>query len=101
MEKNKSVYVGETNSLHCSDGELVIHHGDVGNEQVLVINVEELYKDLPFIIEQVCKEQKKMQEMYLEMIKESLNKLSLCEQQVYITMQVRNITNQQEKPTNL
>jgi len=75
MEKNKSVYVGETNSLHCSDGELVIHHGDVGNEQVLVINVEELYKDLPFIIEQVCKEQKKMQEMYLEMIKESLNKI--------------------------
>jgi len=47
----------------------------VGNEQVLVINVEELYKDLPFIIEQVCKEQKKMQEMYLEMIKESINKL--------------------------
>jgi hypothetical protein len=75
MEKINSVYVGETNGLHCSDGELVIHHGDVGNEQVLVINVEELYKDLPFIIEQVCKEQKKMQEMYLEMIKESINKL--------------------------
>jgi hypothetical protein len=37
------------------------------------MNVEELYKDLPSIIRMVTKEQKKMQEMHLEMIKEALS----------------------------
>jgi len=40
-----------------------------------VFNTDQLYKDLPFIINQVVKENKKMQEMYLESIKESLEEL--------------------------
>ena len=39
------------------------------------MEVEQLFKDLPFIINQVCKEQKKMQEMHLEMIKEAQTEL--------------------------
>ena len=63
-------YVGETETLHCCDGELYIHYND---ENTLVMNVDELYKDLPAIISLVCKEQKKTQAMHLEMIKEALS----------------------------
>jgi hypothetical protein len=61
-------YVGETYSLHCIDGELHIQYGD---NKLLVMDVDQLYKDLPSIIIMVCKEQKKMQEMNLKMIKEA------------------------------
>ena len=65
-------YIGETRSLYCSDGELYIEYGYFGEERVLVMDVNQLFRDLPFIISQVCKEQKKMQEMHLKMIKEAL-----------------------------
>tara|TARA_B110000285_G_scaffold196295_1_gene227176 strand:- start:290 stop:580 length:291 start_codon:yes stop_codon:yes gene_type:complete len=64
-------YVGETIQLHCSDGELYIGYDRFGEECTLVMDVNQLYRDLPFIIDQVCKEQKKMQEMHLKMIKEA------------------------------
>ena len=72
-EAKTHTYIGETHTIHCSDGEIYFGHGDVDYEQTLVMNVEELYKDLPSIIRMVTKEQKKMQEMHLEMIKEALS----------------------------
>ena len=74
-EAKKYTYINETNSLHCSDGELYIHYGDYPNdERILTINIEQLYKDLPFIISETCREQKKMQKMHLKMIKTALKK---------------------------
>lgn len=75
MENNKQTYVGETLSLHCQDGELNIWYGDIDDQRLLVMDVEHLFKDLPHIIEMVVKEQKKMQEMYLNEINKSINKL--------------------------
>ena len=72
----KHHYVYDTHSLHCSDGELYMYHSGVKDkERCLVINVEQLFKDLPFIVSQVTKENAKMQEMYLNSLKESLKEL--------------------------
>ena len=68
-------YVGETTSLHCRDGELYIGYDSWGQESCLVLDVNQLYRDLPFIIKQVCKEQKKMQKMHLKLIKETLTEI--------------------------
>ena len=76
MRNNYNItYVGETLSLHCQDGELRIWHGDIDSQKLLVMDVEHLFKDLPHIIQMVVEEQKKMQEMYLNEINESINKL--------------------------
>ena len=66
-------YIGETHTIHCCDGEIYFGYGDVNEEKTLVMNVEELYKDLPSIIRMVTKEQKKTQALHLEMIKEALS----------------------------
>ena len=68
-EAQSHTYIGETQGLFCDDGEL---HIDYDNDKRLVMDVNQLFMDLPFIISQVCKEQKKMQEMHLKMIKEAL-----------------------------
>jgi len=68
----KNTYIYETHHLQCSDGEM---HIGFGNERWLVWNTDSLYKDLPFIISQVVKENKKQQKMYLDMIKKELKKL--------------------------
>jgi hypothetical protein len=62
-------YIGETDSLHCLDGELYIGYDD---NKTLVMEVDQLFRDLPSIINMVCKEQKKMQEMHLKIIKRAL-----------------------------
>jgi|TARA_R110000744_G_scaffold47596_1_gene104656 hypothetical protein len=72
MSKEKTTYIHETNHLYCQDGEL---HIGYGKDNWVVFNTDQLYKDLPFIINQVVKENKKMQEMYLKSIKESLEEL--------------------------
>ena len=69
QEAQSHTYIGETDTLHCSDGELYIGYDD---NKTLVMDVNQLFMDLPFIISEVCKEQKKMQEMHLKMIKEAL-----------------------------
>lgn len=74
-EAKKHTYIHETNHLYCSDGELHIGYGDFDNERWLVINVESLFKDLPFIVKQVVEENKKMQDMHLEMIKATLKEI--------------------------
>ena len=72
-EKTNHTYIGETHTIHCSDGEIYFGYGDVDEEKTLVMNVDELYKDLPSIIRMVIKEQKNTQAMHLEMIKEALS----------------------------
>ena len=74
-QAKKHTYIHETNHLYCQDGELHIGYGDCNDERWLVIDVEQLFKDLPFMISQVVEENKKMQDMHLEMIKDSLKKL--------------------------
>lgn len=63
-------YVGETYDLYVMNGELNITYQD--GERELTMCAESLFKDLPFIINQVCKEQKKMNKMYLKQIKNAL-----------------------------
>ena len=70
-EAQSHTYIGETNTLYCSDGELYIGYGH-NDDKTLVMNVDQLFRDLPSIISMVTKEQKKMQQMHLEMIKEAL-----------------------------
>ena len=66
-------YIHEIHTLHCSDGELYVGYDD--KNRSFVINVDTLYKDLPSIISMVSKENTKQQEMYADMIKESLDEL--------------------------
>ncbi len=75
-ESKQHTYIHETNHLYCQDGEMYISFGDVGkNERWLVWNTDSLFKDLPFIINQVVKQNKKMQKMYLNNIKEELKEM--------------------------
>tara|TARA_B110000483_G_C18080615_1_gene497914 strand:+ start:239 stop:508 length:270 start_codon:yes stop_codon:yes gene_type:complete len=74
-EAQQHTYVDETHTIHCSDGELNIGYGDYEEQKSLIINVESLFKDLPFIVNQVVKENNKMQQMHLECLKTSLKKL--------------------------
>tara|TARA_B110000208_G_scaffold129724_1_gene157451 strand:+ start:189 stop:464 length:276 start_codon:yes stop_codon:yes gene_type:complete len=68
-EAQSHTYIYDTDSLWCSDGELYIGYND---NKTLVMDVDQLFRDLPSIISMVTKEQKKMQEMHLKMIKEAL-----------------------------
>ena len=71
-EAKKNTYVTDTTGLHCSDGELYIDYNICGEVRHLVIDINVLYPDLPFIIDQVCKNQKKDQRDILDNIKETL-----------------------------
>ena len=68
-------YINETNHLYCQDGELHIGYGDFKDDRWVTINVECLFKDLHFIVSQVVEENKKMQDMHLDLLKTSLKKL--------------------------
>ena len=68
-EAQSHTYIGETDTLHCSDCELYFGYDD---DKTLVMEVDQLFRDLPSIISMVTKEQKKMQEMHLKMIKQAL-----------------------------
>ena len=69
----KHTYIHETTTIYCSDGELHIgYNNDIGT---LTFNVDTLYKDLHIIIGMVAKENTKQQEMYADLIKESLTEL--------------------------
>jgi len=75
MEQSDSIYIHETTNLHCSDGELYIQYGSIEEPKQVVFNVENLYKDLGFIVNQVVKENNKMQKMHLDSIKQELKEL--------------------------
>ena len=68
----KHTYVYDTTSLQCSEGEFYMYYGD---DRCVVFDVETLFKDLPFMITQVVKEQAKMQDCHLENLKESLKEI--------------------------
>ena len=68
-EAQSHTYIYDTHTLWCSDGELYFGYND---DKTLVMDVDQLFRDLPSIISMVTKEQKKMQQMHLEMIKEAL-----------------------------
>jgi len=74
-EAKEHTYIHETHSLHCSDGEMHFGYGEGDNEKWLVYNIDSLFKDLPFIINQVVKENKKYQEIHLGLIKDELKEL--------------------------
>tara|TARA_R110002167_G_scaffold2540_4_gene12840 strand:- start:687 stop:971 length:285 start_codon:yes stop_codon:yes gene_type:complete len=74
LEK-KNTYIHETHHLYCDSGEMHFGYGDPDDSKWLVYNTDQLFKDLPFIINQVCKENKKMQDYYLDKIKEELKEL--------------------------
>lgn len=74
-EAKKHTYIYESHSLQVWDGELHIGYGDLNDEKSLVWNVESLYKDLPFIITQVIKEQNKTHNMHYDLIVESLKEI--------------------------
>ena len=69
----KRTYIHETTTMYCSDGEL--HIGYNNDMSTLTFNVDTFYRDLPLIISAVTKENKKQQEMYADLIKESLSEL--------------------------
>ena len=71
----KHTYIHETHTLYSQDGELHIEYGDTDDPSVLVINCEQLYKDLPYIISRVVKEQDKSHKMYKKLIKKSLKEI--------------------------
>lgn len=69
----ETTYIHEINTLHASNGELYIGYGDDNNH--IVFNADTLFKDLPSIIEMVCKENKKEQERIVHQLKISLNNI--------------------------
>ena len=71
-EAKKHTYVYDTEQLHCNDGEFYMYYGD---DKCVVFDVNSLFNDLPFIINQVVKEQAKMQEWKLEQIKDELKEI--------------------------
>lgn len=73
-QANRITYIHQSHSLYCSDGELHICYG-LEDEKEVVYNVNSLFEDLPFIINQVCKEQKKEQAGNLARIKDELEEL--------------------------
>ena len=68
-EAQSHTYIYNTDTLWCRDGELYIGYN---NDKTLVMNVDQLFRDLPSIIRMVTKEQKKQQAMHHKMIKEAL-----------------------------
>ena len=74
-QAKENTYIHETHTLHVNMGELHIGFGEYGKERWVVWNVESAYKDLPFIIDQVVKEQKKQQRNTIQNIKETIKDL--------------------------
>ena len=71
-QAKKHTYIYESHTLQVSDGELYVGYGDLDDEKWLVWNVESLFKDLPFLDSQVKKENDKQQNMYGDLLRDSL-----------------------------
>ncbi len=91
--KNQHTYIHETHNLYCSDGEMYIGYGD---DKWLIYNTDQLFKDLPFIINQVVKENAKMQKMYLCQIKEELMNLMTEGEDKYMDIEDQVVNNSEE-----
>ena len=88
--KSKVTYIHETSHLYCSDGEMHIQYGDYENENWIVYNTDQLFKDLPFIINQVVKENNKMQHYYLNNIVTELKEID------YTILQEEDVSNSKD-----
>lgn len=66
MKKIKQMYIHETHTLSCSNGELYIE-GDFGQ---IVWNCETLFTDLPHIVGMVYKERAETEKRIKEQIEE-------------------------------
>ena len=69
-----NTYVGNTTDLYVVSGELYINYGDNG-EKTLVMCTQQLFKDLPFIINQVIKDNAKLQKMHINNIVTELKEI--------------------------
>ena len=69
-----NTYVGNTTDLYVVSGELYIQYGDNG-EKTLVMCTQQLFKDLPFIINQVIKDNAKLQKMHINNIVTELKEI--------------------------
>jgi len=72
IESKRHTYVGQTHGLYASDGEVTIEYGD---NQFVVIAADQLFQDLPGIVNLCLAEQSKMQEETLQRIKNELGEL--------------------------
>ena len=70
----RHTYIYNTHTLHCNDGEFYMYYGE---DKCVVFNVEQLFKDLPFMVNQVVKEQAKMQDWHLSRLKDELKEINL------------------------
>ena len=84
-----NTYVGVTTDLYVNGGELYINYGEYG-EKTLVMCTEQLFKDLPFIINQVIKDNAKLQKMYLNNIVTELKEID------YTILQDEDATNSKD-----
>ena len=66
-----TIYIHEIDSIACNNSELYLSN----NNNTVVFNTATLFRDLPTIIEMVCKENKKEQERILHQLKISLNNI--------------------------
>lgn len=71
MEKGK--YICDIHSLSANDGELYLWYGN--EEEFVVFDCEELYKDLASIVSLVAEQNKEMQEYHKKKIKEAIKEL--------------------------
>jgi len=70
-DKKKYTYVGETTSVYVMGDDLYIEYGSDG-ENTLIMGINQLFEDLPFITDQVLKQQKKQLKRRLKEIKKVL-----------------------------
>ena len=68
----ETTYIHEIDSIACNNSELYISYN---NNNTLVFNTDTLYKDLPTIIDMVCKENNKEQKRIIQLLKTSLNNI--------------------------
>ena len=60
-------YIHGIDSICANDGELMLSY----DNNMIVINTDALYKDLHILIDMVCRENDKQQDIYKQLIKES------------------------------
>ena len=93
--EKKHIYIHETHHLYCSDGEMHIGFGD---DKWLVYNTDQLFKDLPFIINQVIKENGKMQRHYLDQIQKELLNIKVEGENEYMDIEDQVVNDPEEIP---
>jgi len=71
MEKGKYIY--DVHTLSANDGELYLWYGQ--NDEYIVLDCEEMYRDLASFIRLVTEQNKEMQEYHKERIMKTVTEL--------------------------